>query len=178
MSFHPIKHFIVITRHRHKVIEHCAKVGALRTGIFHDLSKYSPVEFFAGAKYFQGFKSPNSVQRELFGYSSAWLHHKGRNKHHYEYWYDLVKVDGKDEPMPIKMPLIYVKEMFCDRVAASKIYRGKKYENGHPLEYYYLERTNERLHPETAELLKSWLEMLKEKGEEVTFKHIKNMRNY
>ena len=95
---HPIKHFRTITRHRHKVIANCARAGILRQGLIHDLSKYSPTEFIPGAKYFQGTRSPNEKERELYGYSQAWLHHKGRNRHHYEYWNDYnPKVPSKQE---------------------------------------------------------------------------------
>ena len=66
-----IKHFMTITRHRHKVIVHCAKAGILWQGLLHDLSKYSPCEFFAGAKYFDGHRSPNEKERQERGYSSA-----------------------------------------------------------------------------------------------------------
>ena len=85
---HPVKHFRTITKHRHKVIAHCFKAGLGFRGLFHDLSKYSPAEFIPGAKYYAGTRSPNITERELYGYSSAWLHHKGRNKHHFEYWTD------------------------------------------------------------------------------------------
>ena len=30
----------------------------------------------------------NNAEREDTGVSTAWLHHKGRNKHHYEHWVD------------------------------------------------------------------------------------------
>lgn len=83
-----IKHFITITRHRHKVMRLCFKVGLYKQGLLHDLSKYTPSEFIPGVKYFQGNRSPQAKERELFGYSAAWLHHKGRNKHHFEYWVD------------------------------------------------------------------------------------------
>ncbi|MBQ1815356.1 MAG: catalase, partial [Ruminococcus sp.] len=76
---HPIKHFITITKHRHTVIVHCKKAGILWQGLRHDLSKYSPTEFIPGAKYYQGTRSPNELERELLGYSRAWMHHKGRN---------------------------------------------------------------------------------------------------
>ena len=81
---HPIKHFITITHHRHKVIAHCFKAGIGFQGLFHDLSKYTFTEFRPGAKYYQGTRSPNEKERELFGYSLARIHHKGRNKHHFE----------------------------------------------------------------------------------------------
>lgn len=120
---HPIKHFRTITRHRHKVIANCARAGILRQGLIHDLSKYSPTEFILGAKYFQGTRSPNEKERELYGYSQAWMHHKGRNRHHYEYWNDYNPKTKQIEN--VEMPVKYVIEMFCDRVAASKIYNGK-----------------------------------------------------
>ena len=86
---HHIKHFKTITRHRHMVMRSCFRVGLIRQGLCHDLSKYSPTEFWQGAKYYQGSRSPNAGAREAVGYSTAWMHHKGRNKHHYEYWSDL-----------------------------------------------------------------------------------------
>ena len=116
---HFIKHFRTITRHRHKVIAHCAKAGILWQGLRHDLSKYSPTEFIPGAKYYQGNRSPNEKERELYGYSKAWMHHKGRNRHHYEYWNDYNPKTKQIEN--VEMPINYVIEMFCDRVAASKI---------------------------------------------------------
>ena len=83
-----LNHFKTITHHKKLVMEHCFKVGLYYQGITHDLSKFSPVEFLAGARYFQGNRSPNEAERAAKGYSSAWLHHKGRNKHHLEYWID------------------------------------------------------------------------------------------
>ena len=80
------KHFCTITRHRHQVIRNCYHAGILWQGLRHDLSKYSPTEFIPGAKYYQGNRSPNAEEREVNGYSVAWMHHQGRNKHHFEYW--------------------------------------------------------------------------------------------
>ena len=166
-----IGHFMTVTRHRHAVIRHAAKAGILWQGLMHDLSKYSPTEFIPGVKYFMGDRSPNEMERELFGYSSAWLHHKGRNKHHFEHWTDYNPVERR--VMPVKMPVRYVAEMFCDRVAASKIYQGKKYTDSQPFEYFDRGRTRRFIDEETSELLESWLLMLKEKGEDETFMHIK-----
>ena len=171
---HPFRHFATITRHRHKVIAHCFRAGIGFQGLFHDLSKYSPVEFFTGAKYFQGTRSPNEKERELYGYSVAWLHHKGRNRHHFEYWNDLNPKTKLYEPVP--MPLRYVKEMFCDRVAASKIYQGKNYEDGHPLAYFLRGNARLHMHKDTADLLEEWLRMLAERGEAATFAHIRTLK--
>lgn len=168
-------HFRTITKHRHKVISHCFKAGIGWQGLRHDLSKYSPTEFFAGAKYYQGTRSPNEAEREAYGYSKAWLHHKGRNRHHFEYWFDYNPKTRRNEP--VKMPLKYVIEMFCDRVAASKIYMGERYTDRSPLEYFLKAKSTRVIHPETSELLESLLVMLAEKGEKETFKHIKLYKN-
>lgn len=166
-----IKHFKTITKHRHRVILHCFKAGIPLRGLLHDLSKYTPQEFFVGARFYEGNRSPNEAEREAFGYSVAWLHHKGRNKHHFEYWADYNPMEKKI--CPVRMPIVYVKEMFCDRVAASKIYRGEEYSKEHPLEYFLRGKSNRFIHPETSDLIESWLRMLAEKGEKETFKYIR-----
>ena len=171
---HPIKHFATITRHRHKVISHCFKAGIGFQGLFHDLSKYTPSEFLSGAKYYQGSRSPNEREREFYGYSPAWMHHKGRNRHHFEYWTDYNPATKTVQP--VKMPLKYVKEMFCDRVAASKIYQGENYNDAHPLEYFLRGKPRRSIHPETSDMLEFWLTMLRDKGENETFNYIKNCK--
>lgn len=79
---HPIRHFRTITHHRHLVRKYCFQVGLYWRGLTHDLSKYSPTEFWRGAKYYQGTFSPTQQERRENGYSLAWMHHKGRNRHH------------------------------------------------------------------------------------------------
>lgn len=166
------KHFKTITKHRNLVFKHAIKCGIPWRGFLHDMSKYTPAEFFVGAKYFLGTRSPNEKQRELYGYSSAWLHHKGRNRHHFEYWNDYIPALKK--VMPVKMPLVFVIEMFCDRLAASKVYQGENYTEKHPIEYFIKGKENRFIHPETSDLIESWLLMLSEKGEDETCKYIKN----
>ena len=170
---HPIKHFKTITKHRHKVIVHCFKAGIGWQGLFHDLSKYSPTEFIPGAKYYQGTRSPNEKERDLFGYSLAWMHHKGRNRHHFEYWNDLNMQSHRYEPVP--MPLRFITEMFCDRVAASKIYKGKDYKDSDPLDYFQHGKANRFIHPETSDLLERLLVMLAERGEKETFAYLRKL---
>ena len=170
---HPIKHFITITKHRNKVIAHCFKAGIGFQGLFHDLSKYSPTEFIPGAKYYLGTRSPNEGEREELGYSLAWMHHKGRNKHHFEYWTDVNMERKRYEP--VEMPMQYVTEMFCDRIAASKIYQGDKYTDESALNYFIRGKAREKMHQNTADLLEGWLRMLAEKGEVETFAHVKQL---
>ena len=169
---HPFGHLRTISRHRHAVIKLCAKCGILFQGLRHDLSKYSPTEFIPGAKYYTGTRSPNEAERLERGYSSAWLHHKGRNRHHFEYWTDYNPAERR--VMPVRMPDRYVAEMFCDRVAASKIYRGAEYEDRYPLEYFMRGKANRSIHPETSEQLEALLTMLRNEGEDKTTAFIKN----
>lgn len=167
-------HLHTVNSHRRLVRKYCFKLGLYRQGMMHDLSKYSPSEFIPGVKYYQdGHRSPNNAQREDEGVSKAWLHHKGRNKHHFEYWIDY-DVDGNSTILAgMKMPLKYVAEMFCDRVAASRIYNKDKYKDSDPLDYYIKGLGHYIMHPETDELLHNLLKMLADKGEEYTFAYIK-----
>lgn len=167
------KHFKTITYHKFLVAKGCFKVGLYKQGLLHDMSKYSPSEFWIGAKYYQGDRSPNNAEREAIGYSSAWLHHKGRNKHHYEYWidYSLTSIDGGMAPAP--MPKKYVVEMLMDRIAASKVYQKDKYTDSSPLAYYMLGKDCAPIHDETKALLENLLNMLAKKGEKETFRYIR-----
>ena len=167
---HIIKHFITITRHRHKVMRHCFKAGLIRQGFLHDLSKYSPSEFFAGARFFQGNMSPQVKERQVLGYSAAWLHHKGRNKHHFEYWRD---VDKSGKNAPVIMPARYLGEMICDRVAACKIYLKGDYTQKSALEYFERRTDVAYMHPQTAEDLRRFLALLAEEGERAMFTQLK-----
>ena len=150
----------------------CFAVGLYWQGICHDLSKYTPTEFIVGARYYQGNRSPNNAEREAKGYSSAWLHHKGRNRHHYEYWIDCTTaVKGGMAPVP--MPARYVAEMLMDRIAATKVYKGAAYTEREPLSYYRSGKEPPIMHPETAALLEKLLVMLAEQGEKETFAYVK-----
>ena len=168
-------HFRTITRHRHLVIRHCWKAGIFWQGLRHDLSKYSPTEFLPGARYYQGNRSPNEKEREVWGYSVAWMHHKGRNKHHFEYWNDYNPKEKR--VMPVKMPARYLAEMFCDRLAASKVYAGDQYQQDHSLRYFQNSNARKRgmLHPETEEKLMELLEILAQQGEEAAFAAVREL---
>lgn len=167
-----IKHFKTITHHKMLVMRYCFKVGLYKQGLLHDLSKYRWVEFKVGVKYFQGNKSPNGVEKIKEGYSSAWLHHKGRNKHHFEYWIDY-GVNPREGLIGAKMPLRYVVEMFIDRMCASKNYERDKYTDRSSLIYYDREKDCYVIHKETKALLEKLLNMLADKGEEKTLEYIK-----
>ena len=175
MEFHAIRHFKTITYPKLLVAEGCFRVGLYRQGLLHDMSKYSPTEFLVGCKYYQGFQSPNNAERLNRGYSSAWLHHKGRNKHHFEYWtdYSIRKPGHPIEGM--RMPRRYVAEMLMDRIAASKVYNGENYTDHDPLEYFLKGKAHYMLHPKTEREIEGLLRMLDQRGEEYLYGYVKNV---
>ena len=172
--WHPIKHYKTIHHHKMLVMQGCFRCGLYWQGLTHDLSKLSPVEFWAGAKYWQGTCSPNNAQRKAEGYSAAWLHHKGRNRHHFEYWIDYCRrEDGTIYIGGCKTPKKYVAEMFCDRIAACRVYQGEKYTAASPYDYYQKSKDHILINQETSDLLDRWLLLLKEHGEEAALPQIR-----
>ena len=153
------KHFKLITKHRWIVFKLCAKVGMPLRGLMHDLSKYSFTEFYESAKYYVGYKSPIQVARQEREYSAAWLHHKGRNKHHEEYWYDF--------NAPIKAPVIpykYTVEMLCDNLSAGIVYKGKEFTNDYPLWYWKNKKNKELFHPKMIKFFEDVFTEISKKG--------------
>ena len=169
---HPWKHFKTITKHRNLVMKMCFRIGLYRQGLLHDLSKYSWTEFSRGCRYYQGTRSPNNYEREIKGFSLSWLHHKGRNKHHYEYWLDYNEhKSGEVKGMP--MPRRYIAEMYCDRVAACMTYQKDAYSDLSPARYFYKGAGKNLMHPETRKDIGFLLGMLAEKGSRATERYIR-----
>ena len=168
------RHFKTITYHKYLVAKGCFRVGLYWQGLIHDLSKYSPAEFGVGVRYFQGNRSPNNAEREEKGYSGAWLHHKGRNKHHYEYWIDYGVEAGPNCMVPVPMPDKYIAEMIMDRIAASKVYKGAEYTNADQLNYLLKGKDIIPIHPKTLETLERMLTVLANEGEEKLYQCVRN----
>jgi len=127
-----VRHFLLVTKHKAFVFLYCCYAGYPWRGFMHDWSKYSPVEFIESVRFFNGRRSPVGLARELEGYSYAWLCHKGRNKHHFEFWSDVVDESGAAAPnygqfYPLPMPFPFALEMICDTISASRAYNGKKF---------------------------------------------------
>ncbi|MFQ9922634.1 MAG: DUF5662 family protein [Beduini sp.] len=163
-------HFKTITIHKFKVMALCFRCGLYKQGLLHDLSKYSLTEFIPGVRFYQGYRSPISREKEVIGYSRGWLHHKGRNKHHFEYWID--SIQGEFQGVEMEIP--YVIEMFCDRVVASQVYAKENYHDGYPLEYFLNNKAGYYLmHPNTMQLIESLFVRLKEKGLDQTIDYIR-----
>ncbi len=142
------KHIILVSKHRFKVFSLCVKAGEPWRGFVHDLSKFTPTEFFESVRYYSGNRSPISNCKMVNGYSQAWLHHKGRNKHHYEYWYDYVA--------PVKAPVMpykYFVEMVCDNMSAGMTYQGKKWTKEYQLSYWMKTKDKAKMNPKMKRLL-------------------------
>ena len=165
------QHFKTITYHRWLVRGGCFRVGLYWQGLTHDLSKYTPTEFSVGARYYQGNRSPNGAEREAKGYSEAWMHHKGRNRHHFEYWNDMNRETKRYESIP--MPRKYLAEMVMDRIAACKVYQGRGYTDSSALEYYLKSIDRKLMHPQTQRELEHILTILRDRGERETFRYLK-----
>ena len=146
------KHIRLVTKHKWIVFKLCCKIGEPWRGFMHDWSKYSYTEFWESAKYYAGDHSPITEARKAKGYSKAWLHHKGRNKHHAEYWVD--------ETAPNKTPILpypYAVEMICDKLAAGMAYKGKEFTKEYELAYWEKEKDevvmNEKMKQYVTEVL-------------------------
>ena len=156
------KYFVTVCRHKALVYHECQACGITWQGIVHDISKFSRDEFISSAKYYCGDKSPHYQDAEENGYSSAWLHHKGRNKHHWEYWTDFNEEDGSIKAN--KIPYKYVVEMVCDWIGAGKVYKSTSWKQSEPLEYYNKVRAGRHFHPETELLIITFLKCIKDEG--------------
>lgn len=99
------------------------------------------------------------------------MHHKGRNKHHYEYWTDLNRQTRRYEAVP--MPRRYLVEMVMDRRAACITYQGSAYTTASPLKYYTGSMERNLMHPQTQRELEYILTMLRDRGEESTFRYLR-----
>ena len=168
-------HLRTVFHHKHLVFRYCCKAGIPLRGFLHDWSKFSPTEFFPSVKYYtDGKHSPTVGERKDKGYSAAWLHHKGRNKHHFKYW---IEFNWKNQILyTCPMPLKYVKEMFCDRLAATRTYLKSNYTDRAPLEYYLARDERKFMHEQTYTLLEILLVKLAAEGEDAVFSYIKTLR--
>ena len=144
------KHFKTVCKHKYEVFKECRACGIPVQGLVHDLSKFGITEFIPSAKYFQGNRSPISAEKDAIGYSSAWLHHKGHNKHHWEYWTDF---GNNGEVITAKIPYKYVVEMVCDWIGAGKVYSNGNWDVFDPLLYYQYVRPGRHFDKRTEKLI-------------------------
>ncbi len=168
-----LKHFMLITHYKWVVFKLCCKIGEPWRGFVHDLSKYSPTEFWESANYYVGDHSPITEAKKDKGYSEAWLHHKGRNKHHTHYWVDY----DATERTPI-IPYKYAAEMICDKLAAGIIYEGKRWTKESELAYWEEKEKNKlEMNPKIRDFITAVFQEVAENGidKTITKKNIKQL---
>ena len=167
-------HIGTVLTHKKHVRHGCFKMGLYRQGLFHDMSKFSPTEFIPSVRYYSGTFSPNATDRVLTGVSTSWLHHKGRNKHHFEYWIDYMP-DSDPKLAGCRMPLKYVAEMIADRYAACVAYNGEKYTSADPWNYYSKGASHLTMDDDTRAVLEAALLKMRDDGEEEAFAYVKRL---
>lgn len=161
-----LKHFKTICIHKFWVFHYCWKAGIPFRGLVHDMSKFSPTEFFESVKYFQGDRSPIDACKEANGWSKAWMHHKGRNAHHYEYWQDNFDKGGQ----PVQMPYENALELLCDYLGAGRAYQKKDFTYQTELSWWENKKSKGiAMHPQTKLFVDKCLTALATYGEEYTF---------
>ena len=166
-------HLKMVCRHKYYVFKECAACGIGWQGFIHDLSKFGPVEFISSARYFQGNRSPIEAEKEAIGYSNAWLHHKGRNKHHWEYWTDFDATDG--HVLAAEIPIQYVIEMVCDWIGAGKAYLKNEWTQASPKAHYVKMRPGRYFHPNTDKLLIEFVDLISDQGLDAFHKYAKQV---
>jgi len=168
-------HIGTVCTHKRYVRQACFKMGLYRQGLLHDLSKFSPEEFIPSVRYYDGHFSPNVNERRAYGYSKAWIHHKGVNKHHYEHWTDYPS--GKVDPdiQGVRMPIRYVAEMIADRYAASRAYNGADYTSADAWNFYVRRRSHILIDRDTRAVLEKALVIMRDQGEDAAFSYMKSL---
>ena len=165
-------HFRTICKHKKEVFRQCGACGIGWQGILHDLSKFGPTEFIPSAKYFQGNRSPIEAEKEAIGYSAAWMHHKGHNKHHWEYWTDFA---DNGSIIANKMPARYVIEMICDWIGAGRVYSKENWTCASPLAYYNKVRAGRYFHIDTEAVILECLNLILNQGLDAFHKRAKQL---
>lgn len=135
-----IQYLSYVFRHKWFVFLAGLKVGVpLWQLATHDLSKFSPSEFFPYANFFY---RPKDSGGDAF--NMAWLLHQRRNPHHWQHWV-LMQDDGPALPLP--MPEKYAREMVADWAGAGRAITGK----WEVADWYENNKEKIILHPETRQ---------------------------
>lgn len=159
MVINLFRHIKTVLKHKWVVFKLCVRAGIPWQGIVHDLSKFSITELKESIKYYTGKRSPLAIAKEEKGFSEAWLHHKGHNKHHYQYWYDYEAPNST--PM---MPYKYIVELICDSFAAGIVYQGKNWTKEYQLSYWNRTKTRAKIPQELMNLLDEVYQTVADEG--------------
>ena len=144
------KHLWVVIKHKHNVTKYASKLGIFWTGLFHDMTKFTPTEFGLSVKYFHGKKSPTIIERaDNDNFSYLCVAHTGRNKHHWQYWVDYTRYEMVVNRIPYKHSLEYV----ADVLSASKVYNPKDFTFMVAYNYFKEHSKTYLMHPATKEFI-------------------------
>jgi hypothetical protein len=150
--------------HRWYVMIECFRNGLYWRGLMHDVSKFSPDEFFPYVNFFYGneivkksraetgYYKPTDTGDKKFDF--AWLLHQKRNRHHWQWWI-LPEDEGGVKILEMVYP--YNLEMLCDWVGAGKAQGKFSPESDHYFEtrkWYLRNKSKMQFHPETQK----WIE--------------------
>lgn len=144
-----LSHWKKIRTHRKWVKYYCFECRLYKQGLLHDLSKYSPAEFLESVKYYSGTASPITACKKDKVYSMAWFHHRGHNKHHYEYWYDNFDTGGT----PVLMPYKYFAEQVCDYLGAARAYSENSFSMESEYAWWQEKKQKCAMHPKNMQML-------------------------
>ena len=167
------RHLHTINTHRNLVMKMCFECSMYRQGLLHDLSKYSLAELIPSIRYYQGDRSPVGYEKSIKGYSLGWLHHKGRNKHHWEYWVDRKEKDITIEVYP--MPFEYMLESVIDRISASMTYKKNSYTDSEPYSFFINSLEYNTMNPDTVRQMEHLLGYLKDNGIKKALEYYKSL---
>ena len=169
-----IKHIKTVSKHRWIVFKLCCKIGLPWRGLVHDLSKFSPTEFWESVRYYIGVDSPIPEARKIKGYSECYLHHRGRNKHHLDYW-----IDFETRTVAPVIPYKYLAELICDNISAGMVYKGKNWSPETQYEYWINKKDKGTVitNPKVDNFITEVLYQVKENGidKTLTKKNLKSL---
>lgn len=167
-----LKHLHTINKHKYHVFKVCYDLGIPWRGLVHDLSKYSFKEFVPYAKYFQPGSSPAGIAKKREGFFLAWNHHKGHNRHHPEWWMDIIK----GEICTICPEWDDVLEMFADWIGAGIAYNPEHFDEKEPLRYFLNRKDLWLLHPTLIDCATYFLTNISEHGYRYAIDNIDKVR--
>ena len=170
-------HLKTVLTHKYWVFRYAFTAGIPVRGLLHDLSKFSPAEWGESIRYYTGKRSPIRDARAENGYSLTWIHHRGRNRHHFEYWLDN-RADGGLTVVP--MPFFCALELICDRLGAGRAYRKKNFTLEEQVFRFHQDiESSPLVHPQTKRFVGSVFIALNEAPDKQAFKKIlRNARTY
>ena len=133
------EYFKYVIKHKWFVFLKCCEYGIIWRGIVHDMSKFSPIEWFAYVDCFYGTKNDNA-------FNKAWLHHQHCNPHHWQWW---ILQNDEDGVNVLPMDQEYIKELLADWYGAGRAITGKD----NTKQWYESNKEKIILHSETRKII-------------------------